>query len=210
MRAPIAGALAGFLATLPMTAVMSAGRRRLPAAERYPMPPRLITERMTGGHDGEEAQRRLTALLHYAYGAASGAAYACLAEPGRTGAATGTAYGLLVWAGSYLGWIPAAGILHPATRHPRDRVAVMLAAHVVWGGGTGLLTRLLEETGRHEDRPVTSRASVAGSASLLAAAASGAALVMALDRLGWHRFPFSRPASPGAGKREAREKPRRA
>jgi hypothetical protein len=112
---------------------------------------------------GEDAQRRLTELLHYAYGAASGAVYGCLAERagGRAGAGTGTAYGLLVWAGSYLGWIPAVDILHPAIRHPRDRVAIMLAAHVVWGGGTGLLTRLLEEP----RRPVRGRPRAANATS---------------------------------------------
>jgi hypothetical protein len=212
MRSPIAGALAGFLATLPMTAVMHAGHRRLPETERYPMPPRLIIERVTAELGGEDAQRQLTALLHYAYGAASGAVYGCLSDGtgGRTGLATGTTYGLLVWAASYLGWIPAVDILHPATRHPRDRVAIMLAAHVVWGGGTGLLTRLLEEprrTGRH-DRRGARRPAPAPASSALAALAGGAALVLALDRLGWHREPFSRPTPPAAERRERHEKPR--
>ncbi|RVJ68654.1 hypothetical protein CN171_25130 [Sinorhizobium meliloti] len=33
----------------------------------------------------------------------------------------GPAYGLAIWAASYLGWIPAAGILTPATKHPMSR-----------------------------------------------------------------------------------------
>lgn len=208
MRASIAGAVAGFLATLPMTATMSAGHRRLPEKERYPMPPRLITERVAAERGGEDAQRHATALLHYAYGAASGALYGGFA--GRhAGAATGTAYGLAVWVGSYLGWIPATGILHPATRHPRDRVGIMLAAHVVWGGATGTLTRLLEERGPRVDRPEHDRSPAAGLAPLLAATAGGAALVLALDRFRWHRAPFSRPAPARAGRCEPREKPRR-
>jgi hypothetical protein len=215
MRAPIAGALAGFLATLPMTAVMHAGHRRLPGTERYPMPPRLIIERVTGERGGEGAQRQLTELLHYAYGAASGAVYGCLAERagGRAGAGTGTAYGLLVWAGSYLGWIPAVDILRPATRHPRERIAIMLAAHVVWGGGTGLLTRLLEEPrrpARRSRREAARPRAPATAPAALAALAGGAALVLALDRLGWHREPFSRPTPPSAERWEAREKPREA
>ncbi|WP_207482014.1 hypothetical protein [Arenibaculum pallidiluteum] len=199
MQAALAGALAGFLATLPMTAAMSAAHRRLPPQERYPLPPRLITERVTGGRGGEDVQRQLTEALHYAYGALAGAAYPWLTERiGRTDMLDGPAFGVMVWTASYLGWIPAAGILDPATLHPRRRVALMIAVHLVWGGGTAALTRLFEDRKpRPQER--ADRPRRADPASDMAAAAlaiaGGAALLAALDRLPWHGAPFGRPAS---------------
>ena len=53
--------------------------------------------------------------------------------------ANGVVYGLTVWAGSYLGLLPAAGILRPAAEHPPRRTALMIAAHVLWGGVLGAL-----------------------------------------------------------------------
>ncbi len=70
-------------------------------------------------------------LAHFAYGALAGAVYArTLGRPTSSG---GAIYGLLVWIASYLGWIPASGLLKPATGHPPRRNALMIAAHLVWG-----------------------------------------------------------------------------
>jgi hypothetical protein len=44
-----------------------------------------------------------------------------------------------VWAGSYLGLLPMTGLLHSATRERAERNALMIAAHVVWGGVLGAL-----------------------------------------------------------------------
>jgi hypothetical protein len=46
---------------------------------------------------------------------------------------SGLLYGPLVWAVSYLGWVPLSGALQPATRHPAPRNMLMLAVHLVWG-----------------------------------------------------------------------------
>ena len=61
----------------------------------------------------------------------------------------GVAYGLAVWAGSYLGWLAAVGVLPPATHEPAGKNAVMIAAHVVWGATLSLLTADL--TGPREE-----------------------------------------------------------
>ena len=45
------GAIAGFVATAAMTAAMARLHRRLPEADRYPLPPREITQRIMGGRD---------------------------------------------------------------------------------------------------------------------------------------------------------------
>jgi len=62
----------------------------------------------------------------------------------RRSAAAGASFGVGVWAASYLGWIPAVGLLAPATRHPRHRSALMLAAHVVWGASLAAGLREIE------------------------------------------------------------------
>jgi hypothetical protein len=83
----------------------------------------------------------VTLAAHFAYGALTGAIFAL----GRhRGAGAGAAWGLAVWAGSYLGWIPAARLLTPATRHPRRRNALMLAAHGVWGAALAVGLREVE------------------------------------------------------------------
>jgi len=134
------GALAGLAATAPMTLAMKLMHERLPPHEQYPLPPREIAmevaEEAGVKHELDEEERTgLTLAGHFAYGAACGAVYAPLARaledvpPPLTGAA----FGLAVWAGSYLGWLPAAGILRPATEHPPRRTALMITAHLVWG-----------------------------------------------------------------------------
>jgi hypothetical protein len=42
-----------------------------------------------------------------------------------------------------MGWIPAFGVLKPATEHPPRRNAVMLAAHFTWGWSTSEAMREL-------------------------------------------------------------------
>lgn len=140
----VLGGTAGCVATLPMTATIRAIHRRLPSHKRYPATPRELidsTADAVGTRLSEEPARDLTLLAHYAYGAAAGALIAAaLPRPSLpAGAAAGTA----VWAASYLGWIPAAGLLKPATEHPARRNAMMIAAHLVWGGALALALREL-------------------------------------------------------------------
>jgi len=139
------GGLAGLIATLPMTRFMRAAHPRLPLPERYPPPPRELIDSAAsavGAAPGEEAARDLTLAAHYAFGAAAGAATAALLP--RQGPAAGALAGVAVWAGCYLGWIPASGLLNPATRHPAGRNAMMIAAHLVWGAATAVALRELE------------------------------------------------------------------
>lgn len=146
------GTLAGFVATVPMTVAMELMHRRLPAKERYPLPPREITMEIAedaGVKEQMDEPERLGATLaaHFGYGAATGALYAPLARRAQLPPVVGGAtYGLVVWAGSYLGLLPALGILRPATEHPARRNALMIAAHLVWGAVTGVLVESLEKS----------------------------------------------------------------
>jgi hypothetical protein len=160
------GLVSGLAATVPMSVAMGLMHRRLPARHRDPLPPRKITQRLTrrAGVEGaldEREHRALAWVSHFGYGASMGAVYGLLDErvrpalpravrempPVAVDAAQGTAFGLLVWAASYLGWLPAAGILEPATRRAAPRNAVIIASHVVYGAALGLVTGALRRRG---------------------------------------------------------------
>jgi uncharacterized membrane protein YagU involved in acid resistance len=150
MNAVIKGALAGFIATIPMTLAMKVLHAQLPREERYPLPPRLIVESTAEKLEvqddlSEENEYALTVTSHFSYGSATGAIYgAGLALQGVEPSITnGVAYGLGVWTISYLGLLPGLGILTPATEHPARRNALMIAAHVVWGAALGAAARRL-------------------------------------------------------------------
>lgn len=146
----LAGTVGGCAATAPMTAVMRAIRRRLPPHERDPLPPAQVTvnaaEVVGVAHQLSRRQKQNAFLAaHYGFGAAAGAVYGLLAPhlPGP-GALNGVAYGLTVWASSYLGVLPAAGLYKPPDRESAARHGMTAAAHVVWGGVLGALTNLLQ------------------------------------------------------------------
>jgi uncharacterized membrane protein YagU involved in acid resistance len=145
MNRMAAGAMAGLVATVPMTAVMLALHRRLPADEQYPLPPHEITAELADKagleeHVDEPGHDMATALAHFGYGGLTGGLYGTVADRFEApSAAVGAGYGLLVWAGSYLGLLPALDILRPATEHPARRNALMITAHLVWGATLGVL-----------------------------------------------------------------------
>ena len=137
------GGIAGFVGTLAMTAAMRRLHRRLPAKERYPLTPREIVDSAAAKVKAlpNEAAKDITTAAHFAYGAAMGAAIGALnPDPSKR---TGAAAGVAVWLASYLGWIPAVGILEPATGHPRRRNALMIGVHLVWGAATAAAMREL-------------------------------------------------------------------
>ena len=144
----LAGAAAGLVATAPMTLLMKALHTQLPAEEQYPLPPRQITvnaaDAVGMAPEDEDTQHNLTLAAHFAYGATCGAIYSTLEDRvGGPAAVKGIGFGLAVWAGSYLGWLPAAGLLAPATKQPARRTALMVAAHVVWGATAGMVYEAL-------------------------------------------------------------------
>jgi uncharacterized membrane protein YagU involved in acid resistance len=147
----IRGALAGALATVPMSVVMLLLWRGLPRRQRYPLPPWLITSNLLGQvglkrKTSRDATTFLTWLLHFSYGGAVGALFVPLQRALRVPAVLlGPLYGIIVWVGSYKGLLPMFNLLSDASRHPDKRNAVMIAAHLVWGAFTGLLVASLPE-----------------------------------------------------------------
>jgi hypothetical protein len=154
MKRILLGALAGLAATAPMTLAMKLMHERLPREEQYPLPPRQVTEGVAekagvNRRLGEDEREAATWASHFAYGAACGALYGALSGERVDGhpVLAGVGFGVAVWAGSYLGWLPAAGIIAPATEHPARRNALMITAHVVWGATAGLTLSGLEGRG---------------------------------------------------------------
>jgi hypothetical protein len=148
----IGGAAAGLGATLLMSLVMGLGKKMLPSWQRYPLPPRLITVDLASRAGLEEAvdeepeASAATTAGHLGYGALGGAVYAAAADGvGLPALVKGLLFGLIFWTVSYMGWLPAAGVLSPPTEHPRERTLLMVLAHLVYGLATGLLTSWLVE-----------------------------------------------------------------
>ena len=138
------GAAAGLIATVPMTLFMLACHTNLPTTQRYPLPPSLITKRMFGGIavPGRPAPMpnwASTLAAHFGFGAGTGALFLTVPAQLRRqhSIATGIGYGLCVWTASYLGWVPAMGLMPSATRQPVRRNLMMIAAHVIWGATLG-------------------------------------------------------------------------
>ncbi|MFU8814145.1 MAG: hypothetical protein ACNA7W_02290 [Pseudomonadales bacterium] len=160
MNKLLVGSIAGIVGTYAMTLAKDQMFEQLPKRQRYPLPPREITqdiiERLTGRRARDE--ERLTAATfaaHFGYGALCGATFTALNLHRRRPVLSGLGFGLLVWADAYLGWLPMSRILTPASRHPAQRNLVMLASHAVWGAVTGYAATTLmhaEHAYRTDDR----------------------------------------------------------
>jgi uncharacterized membrane protein YagU involved in acid resistance len=155
------GGIAGFVGTMAMTAAMRRLHRRLPEKERYPLTPREIVDSAASKAQvplSGEGAKDVTTASHFLYGAAVGAILA--ATDPNPSKRSGALYGSAVWLASYMGWIPAVGILKPATKHPARRNLLMLAVHLVWGAATAASMKELVKargdiiaTGADKDAP---------------------------------------------------------
>jgi uncharacterized membrane protein YagU involved in acid resistance len=166
----LAGGVAGLTATGPMTLFMEAARTQLPPEEQHPLPPRRITMRAAEAvdlHDdmSEPEKKAATGVAHFGYGAAAGAVYGAVAPHLPFGPVlNGVGYGLGVWAGSYLGLLPALDLHPPATHETPSRNALMIGAHIVWGAVLGLVTDQLVGRNSTECRAVPDAPLVLGGA----------------------------------------------
>jgi hypothetical protein len=140
MNRLLRGALAGAAATAPMSAVMVGAKR---FGLMGGMPPEKITARVLrrrGIRPSEEQQDALATAFHFGFGTGAGAIFGLIA-PSRLVARLplGMAYGAAIWGVSYMGWVPAFGIMPAADRDRRDRQVVMLAGHLVYGTALALM-----------------------------------------------------------------------
>lgn len=140
------GALAGLLATFPMSLWMLIARAL--GLYRVP-PPAQITaevEAKSGASDHlpREGFNARWVVSHFAYGALLGAVYAFARPvlPRRT-AAAGLVFGVAMWAGNYLGLMPALGLYPWPPEDRRSRTLVMIVAHLIFGSAASTSDRLL-------------------------------------------------------------------
>lgn len=138
-----AGAVAGTLATGLMSAVMLGAKRIGLMGE---MPPETITarflDRLGWHHRSGETQDLLAVVTHVGFGAAAGSLYAVIQRrlrPPVPPVVAGMVFATGVWLVSYQGWVPALGIMAPATRDRPGRPQSMLVAHLVFGVVLGAL-----------------------------------------------------------------------
>lgn len=143
------GAVAGAVATVPMTATMLLIFRQLGPDDQAPLPPALLTgeasEAVLHRKPGRALHTALSLAAHFAYGAAIGALGGPLTRrlpvPGPL---AGAVVGLGVWAMSYVVAMPSLGLLPPSGERPAGRRALLLTAHLVWGATLGAVMQALE------------------------------------------------------------------
>jgi hypothetical protein len=136
------------LATIPMTISIWVMERLLLRSERYPMPPlgqstnSLAEKAGLSRTKNAPPHKAVTGFSHFSYGGTCGAVYGVIAPrlPGPP-VVSGMLYGVGVWLASSMGWLPALGILPPATEQPRGRTTVMILAHLVWGAVMAMLVQ---------------------------------------------------------------------
>lgn len=139
---------AGVVATTTMTAGMFVFQK---AGLLGRMPPRLLTERTLARlglrrKTSRASRKLLTAVMHYGFGATMGAIFevgksALEARQGRAPSAavvgSGVGFGTLVWVASYMGWVPAAGLMASPSKDRPGRPTSMVLAHWIFGATLG-------------------------------------------------------------------------
>jgi uncharacterized membrane protein YagU involved in acid resistance len=137
MNGAMRGILGGFAATTAMSIPMLAAQRLGWMATQ---PPERITAtalKATSVNAATEGTHDLVAVAaHYGFGIGCGALFGMLHDrwrPPGPAILHGVAFGLCVWALSYLGWIPSLRILPPAHRDRPGRRRTMVVSHVVYG-----------------------------------------------------------------------------
>jgi uncharacterized membrane protein YagU involved in acid resistance len=143
------GALAGLVATVPMTVVIGAGRAA--GLMRTP-PPVEITENIAeqaGENPDRQSAEFQTAWLaaHVGYGAACGVIFSAIRPllP-RSDLVAGILFGGAVWGVSYISLMPSLNLYPPAEDDSNQRQAVMIAAHAVYGTALAGIERQLRAT----------------------------------------------------------------
>lgn len=131
----------GAIATGTMSAVMLAGSRARLMSEQPPVTITRSALRQAGIERPSALAHLIAPVGHIAFGAAGSVIYGVMRPraPRVSGKLLGVAFGLLVWAVSYNGWIPALRILPSPEADRPGRPAVMVIAHLVYGVVLGWL-----------------------------------------------------------------------
>jgi len=151
------GGLGGAVGTVGMSAFMLAAGKAGLMGEHPPDTIAGAALDAVGIHTrDEEDQNALAILLHFGFGIGSGVLFGVLHRrlPFRVPATLhGVVFASIIWVTSYQGWIPALGIMPPASEDRPDRPRVMYLAHLIYGALLGgvVARRADEET---DDRQI--------------------------------------------------------
>ncbi|MGI8855899.1 MAG: DUF6789 family protein [Thermomicrobiales bacterium] len=162
LKAILDGALGGAVGTVGMSSLMLAAAKAGLMGEHPPDTIAGAALDAVGVHEpDEEAQDAAATLLHFGFGIGCGALFGLLHRrlPFRVpGALHGMVFASIVWATSYQGWVPALGIMPPASEDRPDRPRVMLLAHLVYGALLGSIVERRSEPGiNHRDTESTKK-----------------------------------------------------
>ena len=139
------GATAGLLATIPMTVFMLSTQRFLPKGQRYDLPPEIITKQLAERahvrqHMNKAQILAATTVSHFGYGATMGVLYSLLGSRlPLSSTLKGMLFGFFVWLASYQALLPLLGFSESSQRETTLRNVMMIAAHFIWGAGTGVV-----------------------------------------------------------------------
>lgn len=149
LRAAMNGVFAGGIGTTTMTVFMRG--TQWVGLYHQDLPPTKITRAATNilGVKHRVSSRQetvLTGVAHWAFGMAGGALFGVISQKIARVPRwfSGLVFGLLVWGISYLGWVPALGIL-PQPWNQRGTHGLMpMLAHVIYGVTVGTVVDRLE------------------------------------------------------------------
>jgi putative membrane protein len=137
------GTIAGGIGTIPMTLFMLVAHKALPNWQKSALPPEKITDELAQRADMDlpKPQLRGASLTsHLGYGAGMGSLYMTFASKLQfPPLIKGSLFGLVVWGASYLGWLPAARFATTSQNETQERNLLMIIAHLIWGGVTGVI-----------------------------------------------------------------------
>lgn len=103
-----------------------------------------VTRSVTGEPLSDEAKPAAGALVHYAFGAAVGAAYGAAAARSRDVTAwNGLPFGATVWLVADEVGVPLAGLSRTPAEYPMASHASALATHLVYGFTTETVRKIL-------------------------------------------------------------------
>lgn len=148
MEEKLSGAVAGLAGTVVMSTALGVAKAigMLPGE----VPPRKVARHVEEAlelHDGVPSPAFEARWIgqHFAYGAAGGVAYALIQRRLRLGEPlpAGPLFGAALWACSYIGWLPAAGLYPSPTADRNRRIATMITVHLIYGTATAAALRFL-------------------------------------------------------------------
>jgi uncharacterized membrane protein YagU involved in acid resistance len=137
-----------------MTLALFQFQKHLPTLRNTSLPPARLTTEMTQMVGlpqklSSRARVDVTMISHFGYGVVCALLYSTIAHKWKaTPWMKGSAFGALVWATSYLGWIPAFGFKTSAYALTGKRNLQMFLAHLVWGASLGFAESELRKGGK--------------------------------------------------------------